>query len=118
MLMLVNKRPYISCGNGVEMLKCEFWKKKVHFVNRIIESHVRPIKAKWGKIWLEWSSPLNCWNGARKWPDHNHLNFHFKIAQFSGILFNQLCKTLRILQTKAFSVKLQSYDLYGLILTA
>ena len=67
MFMLVNKRPYISCGNGVEMRVLE--EKKFIFVNRVIESHVRPIKAKWGKIWLEWSSPLNCWNGARKWPD-------------------------------------------------
>ena len=67
MFMLVNKRPYIFCGNGVEMRVLE--EKEFIFVNRVIESHVRPIKGKWGKIWLEWSSPLNCWNGARKWPD-------------------------------------------------
>ena len=28
------------------MSKCEFWKKKVHFVNRAIESNSRPIKVK------------------------------------------------------------------------
>ena len=33
------------------MLKCEFWKKKRFiFVNRVIESHSRPIKAKQRKI--------------------------------------------------------------------
>ena len=32
-------------------------KKKCIFVNRVIESHSGPIKAKWRKI-LEWSSPL------------------------------------------------------------
>ena len=67
MFMLVNKRSYISCGNGDEMWVLE--EKKFIFVKRVIESHVRPINAKWRKIWLEWSSPLNCWNGARKWPD-------------------------------------------------
>ena len=49
MFMLVNKRSYISCANGVEI-----WvlaeKKKFIFVNRVIKSHSRPIKAKWRKI--------------------------------------------------------------------
>ena len=57
MFMLVNKRPYTYLVQMV--LKCEFWKKKKFiFVSRVIESHSRPIKAKWRKIWLEWSSPL------------------------------------------------------------
>ena len=33
-------------------------KKLLIFVNRVIESYSRPIKAKWRKIKLEWSSPL------------------------------------------------------------
>ena len=44
MFMLVNKRPYISCENGVEMWVLE--EKKFIFVNRVIESHSRPIKEK------------------------------------------------------------------------
>ena len=47
MFMLVNKRPYISCENGVEMWVLE--EKKFIFVNRVIESDSRPIKAKWRK---------------------------------------------------------------------
>ena len=57
MFMLVNKRPYISCANGAEMWVLEEEKKFI-FVSRVIESHSRPIKAKWRKICLEWSSPL------------------------------------------------------------
>ena len=49
MFMLVNKRPYISCANDVEMWVLEGVKKFV-FVNRVIESYSRPIKAKWWKI--------------------------------------------------------------------
>ena len=44
MFMLVNKRPYMSCANGVEMLVLE--EKKIIFVNRVIESLSRLIKAK------------------------------------------------------------------------
>ena len=43
-LMLVTKRPYISCANDVEMWVLE--EKKFIFVNRVIESYPRPIKAK------------------------------------------------------------------------
>ena len=49
MLMLINKRPYISCLNGNEMWVLEEEKKFI-FVNRVIESHSRPVKAKWRKI--------------------------------------------------------------------
>ena len=49
MFMLINKRPrYISCVNGVEMWVLQ--EKKFIFVNRVIESHSRPIKPKWRKI--------------------------------------------------------------------
>ena len=41
--MLVNKAPYISCANDVEMLVLEA-KKKFVFVNWVIESYSRPIK--------------------------------------------------------------------------
>ena len=43
--MLVNKRPYISCANDVEMCVLEE-KKKFIFVNRVMESYSRPIKVK------------------------------------------------------------------------
>ena len=49
MFMLINKRPYISRLNGNEMWVLEE-KKKFIFVNRVIESHSRPIMAKWRKI--------------------------------------------------------------------
>ena len=42
MFMLINKRPYISCLNGVEMWVLE--EKKFIFVNRVIESDSRPNK--------------------------------------------------------------------------
>ena len=42
--MLVNKRPYISCANDLEM------EKKFVTVNWVIESYTRPIKAKQRKI--------------------------------------------------------------------
>ena len=42
--MLVNKRSYIYLVQM--MLKCEFWKKKFIFVNKVIESYSRPIKVK------------------------------------------------------------------------
>ena len=42
MFMLVNKRPYISCANAVEIWVLE--EKKV--VNRVTESYSRPIKMK------------------------------------------------------------------------
>ena len=45
MLMLVNKRPYVSCANDVEMWVLEE-KKYLIFVNRVIESYSRPLKAK------------------------------------------------------------------------
>ena len=48
MFVLINKRPYISCLNGNEMGVLE--EKKFIFVNRVIESHSRPIKAKLRKI--------------------------------------------------------------------
>ena len=42
--MLINKRPYISYLNGVEI---EFWKeKKFISVNSVTEYDSRPIKAK------------------------------------------------------------------------
>ena len=44
MFMVVNKEPYISCVNGVEMRVLV--EKKFIFVNRVIKSHSRPIKAK------------------------------------------------------------------------
>ena len=44
MFMLVNKRPYMSCANGVEMWVLE--ENKIIFVNRVIESLSRLIKAK------------------------------------------------------------------------
>ena len=42
MFMLVNKRPYISCADGVEMW--DFEGKKI--VNRVTESNSTPITAK------------------------------------------------------------------------
>ena len=49
MFMLVNKRPYyISWANGVKMWLLK--EKKFTFVNRVIESHCRPIKAKWKNV--------------------------------------------------------------------
>ena len=42
--MLVNKRPYRSCTDGVEIRVLE--EKKFFFVNRVKEFHFRPIKAK------------------------------------------------------------------------
>ena len=45
-----------TCANVAEMWVLEEEKKFI-FVSRVIESHSRPIKAKWRKIWLEWSSP-------------------------------------------------------------
>ena len=44
MFMLVNKKPYISWANDNEMWVLE--EKKSIFVNRVIESYSRPIKAK------------------------------------------------------------------------
>ena len=45
MFMLVNKRPYRTCGNDVKMSDSE---EKIKFilVNRVIESYSRPIKVK------------------------------------------------------------------------
>ena len=48
MFMLVNKRPYISFANGVELWVSE--EKKFIFVNRVIESHSKLVKVKWTKI--------------------------------------------------------------------
>ena len=50
--MLVSKRPYIPCANGIERRKEKSFGriKKFIFVNRIVESHSRPIKAKRRKI--------------------------------------------------------------------
>ena len=45
MFMLVNKRQYISCANEVEMWVLEE-KKLFNFVNSVIESCSRPIKAR------------------------------------------------------------------------
>ena len=45
MFMLVNKRPYISLANEVEMWVLEE-KELFNFVNRVIESYSRPIKAR------------------------------------------------------------------------
>ena len=43
MFMLVNKRPFISCANDVEMWirNVCFGRKKIIFVNKVVESEVR-----------------------------------------------------------------------------
>ena len=47
MFVSVNKRPYISCANDVEM--CVLEEKKIIFGNRVTESYSRPNKVKWRK---------------------------------------------------------------------
>ena len=89
------KRPYIY-------ILCKWcWnvsfgrKKKFIFANRVIESHFRPVKAKWRKIWLECSSPLKTsWRLAKnKLYDHHSLG-NSNVFVKSSILYSPRGSTI------------------------